>query len=202
MFGFMASDSLREDFMKLLKVVFVLAFATMLGGTAWSQTANPGSRPEILGYLNPGNNSFRPMYMQPIGNPAVVSVATGKIVTNFTITVSSVLPATVPIACDVFASVEDVNTSTFMITNSISEQASVIATRNGTTSAKCTVTIPYSWNLSNRSTDKVNLFYSILATGNSTAAGSVVLRSSTQTIGVIGIPINGAITTETVKATI
>src|SRR5271157_5778840 len=108
MFGSIVFDSVQEGFMKLSKVVFVLAFATMLAGTAWSQSANPGSSPEILGYLNPSNNSFRPMYMQPIGNPAVVSVANGKIVTNFTITVSSVLPATVPIACDVFAAVEDV----------------------------------------------------------------------------------------------
>ncbi len=193
---------LSKDFMKLSKVVLVLAFATMLGGTAWSQIANPGSRPEILGYLNPANNSFRPMYMQPIGNPAVVSVATGKIVTNFTITVASVLPSTVPITCGVSATVEDVNNSTFTITNSIFEQASVIATRNGTTSAKCTVTIPYSWNLSNRATDKVDLSYTINAFSNSTTAGSVVLRTSSQTIGAISIPVNGATTTETVNATI
>src|SRR5208282_2793357 len=190
---------LSKDFMKLSKVVFVLAFATMLGGTAWSQSANPGSRPEILGYLNPGNNSFRPMYMQPIGNPAVVSVATGKIVTNFTITVASVLPSTVPITCSVSAGVSDIS-STFVLSNEISEQASVIATRTGAT-AKCSITIPYSWNLSNRNTDKVNLSYTITAFSNSTTAGSVVSRISSQTIGAIGIP-TIAITPETVKATI
>jgi hypothetical protein len=203
MFGFMASDLLREDFMKLSKVVFVLAFATMLAGTAWSQSANPGSSPEILGYLNPGNNSFRPMFMQSIGNPAVVTTVTGKIVTNFTITVASVLPSTTPIECNVTATVSDMSTSPpFTLANEILEQASVIATRNGATAAKCTVTIPYSWNLANKSTDKVNLAYSIFAASTSTAAGTLANRTSSQFIAVIPIPATGATTTETVKATI
>ncbi len=177
MFGSTVCDSLWEDLYEA---------AITKGRYFWSwlwphclaarrgASANPGSSPEILGYLNPGNNSFRPMYMQPIGNPSVVSVATGKIVTTFTITVSSVLPSTAPISCNVSAGVNDVSTTTFVLGNEILEQASVIATRNVGT-AKCIVTIPYSWNLSFRTTDKVNLSYSIVATSNSTAAGSEIL---------------------------
>jgi len=88
-----------------------------------------------------------------------------------------------------------------MLSNIIFEQATVNATRS-VGSAKCSVTIPYSWNLSNRSTDQVHLSYLISAGVNSTTAGSLANRSSSQYIVTIKIPANGAITTETVNATI
>lgn len=191
--------------MKLLKVIFLLVFATTLAGTAWSQGANQASGPEILGYLNARSNSFRPMYMQAIGSPAVVSVATGKIVTNFTITVSSAIPSTTPITCNVIASVNEFNDSTGMSGNQIFESATVNATRSAGT-AKCSVIIPYSWNLSYRSTDHLGLSYQIDArtctSCTVTTAGLLVDRLSSQNIATISIPANGATTTETVKATI
>jgi hypothetical protein len=189
--------------MKLLNVIFVLLFATTLAGTAWSQGATQGPGPEVLGYLNPRNNSFRPMYMQstPIGSPAAISVATGKIVTSFTITVSSAIPLTTPILCYVSASVTDQNTTTFMILNEILDSATVNATRTAGT-AKCTVTIPYSWILSDRTTDQVQLGYEISANINTTTPSALINRDSLQTFGIIAIPANGATTTKSVSATI
>jgi hypothetical protein len=180
-----------------------LVLATTLAGTAWSQSANQSSVPEILGYLNPANNSFRPMYVQqPVENPAAVSVATGKIVTNFTITVVSLIPSTTPITCNVTATVTDAQTSPpFTVSNIIFEQAAVVASR-ASGKATCSVPIPYSWKLSNRTTDKVQLNYSINAAGSTTPAGTLILRSSSQSIIVIAIPANGAVTTEVVAATI
>ena len=188
--------------MRLLKLIFALVLATTLGGIAWSQSANQGSVPEILGYLNPANNSFRPMFVQQSIENAAVSVATGKIVTSFTITVASLIPSTTPINCLVTASVDDVSTSPpFSVSNIILEQAAAIATR-GAGKATCSVSIPYSWRLSNRTTDKVQLSYIISATNTMTTAGSLVLRTSSQTINVIPVPANGAVTPETVAATI
>jgi hypothetical protein len=180
-----------------------LVLATTLAGTAWSQSASQIPVPEVLGYLNPANNSFRPMIVQqPIENPAAVSVLTGKLVTNFTITVTTAVPSTSPITCDVTASVNDVQTSPpFSVSNIILEQAAYIATR-GAGKATCTVTIPYSWRLSNQSTDKVQLSYSITTGGSATTAGSLALRTSSQTIAVIPVPLNGKTTIESVSATI
>ena len=188
--------------MKPLQVICALALATTLAGTAWSQNANVGSGPQIFGFVNPATNTFQPMYAQTIGSPATVSVATGKIVTTFTITVTSAIGTTVPILCNVTADVPDVNTTTFVTSNNAVEQAAVVASRATSTTAKCTVSIPYSWKLSNRTTDKVQLTYSIDAITTSSTAGVLVQRLSSQTIATIPVPANGVTTTETVTATI
>jgi len=73
--------------------------------------------------------------------PPTGTTGTGKFVVNFTITVASTLPTTDVSACGVTASLLDVG-STFEIL----ESATFAATRSGST-AKFTVTIPYSWTL-------------------------------------------------------
>lgn len=192
--------------MKVVKVVAALILSTAIAGTAWSQGigGRSASSPEILGYLNPRSNSFRPMYMQTavsqVSSPAAVSVATGKLVANFGITVSSVIPATAAITCSLVAIVNDVNPTTFVLSNNVSEQATVVATRS-TGTAKCTVTIPYSWTLTNRTTDQIQLIYSVDASFNSTTAATVVNRSSSQTMATFAIPANAVITTKTVAVT-
>jgi hypothetical protein len=192
--------------MKFSKVLVACAIATTIAVPAWSQTANPGSPGEIPGYLSPSTNSFRPIYLpQVASDPSAVSVVTGKIVTNFAITIQSTIPTTTPIDCTVTAGVADGNilVPPFTIFNNILEQATVVATRTGST-AKCAVTIPYSWNLSSKATDKVQLTYTVIAQSNSAtqAPGTLINRNSSQTIATIGIPAAGATTTETVKATI
>jgi hypothetical protein len=193
--------------MKFLKILFICAFATTLAGSAWSQSANPFPGQEIVGYLNSSTNTFRPLYLQSAAGlataPEAVTVASGKITVNFTITIGSSIAPTSPIACMVNASVNDTNLTTFVTSNTIVEEATTLATRSGVT-AKCTVTFAYSWPLVNIKTDKAMLAYSI-TTGTSGIANSTTSvnpRYSLQTIATIPIPAKGATTTETVAATI
>ena len=187
--------------MKLLNLILAMVLGTSLAGTAWSQSDSTGSTPRILGYLNPTNNSFQPLGTQPITSPAAVSTVTGKIVTNFTITVASAIAQTTPISCGVEATVPDENKATFTLSNDVIETAAVIATRSSATAAKCTVTIPYSWRLSNPTTDTVQILYQI-GTIPSASTPGLTLRFSSQFIAIIPVPKTGTTTTETVAATI
>jgi len=176
-----------------------MVLATTLAGTAWSQSASMGSTPQILGYLNPVNNSFRPLGMQGVASPAALlpqSVVTGKIVTNPTITIAATaITQTTAISCEVSATVVDPQ-------NIIAEEAAVIATRSPG-AGKCTVAIPYSWKLTTaeKSTDRLILSYIITSVPSTTQPG-LVFRTSSQSIANIVVPTSGATTTETVAATI
>jgi hypothetical protein len=148
----------------------------------------------IFGYLDPQTGAFRPS-PPAIANDeealATVTPTTGKFVFNFTITVDSAIPSTATIACE--ASAETLEAVTQHIAT---ETATVAATRSGTT-AKCTVTIPYSWVLTTPKTDTVTLTYILSAP---TSAPLLPARMSSQTVAVITVPLNGATTTESVSA--
>jgi len=125
----------------------------------------------------------------------------GKIVVHFTITLTSPVGSDSTIACGV-------NASVFDGTNSINEKGGAVATVTGST-AKCTVTIPYSWPLSTASTDKISLSYVIDALqsfeipGSSASSVQVApVREASQNIGSINVPATGTTTNETVNATI
>jgi hypothetical protein len=191
---FMQHNSLLEVFMKLLKLSLAVVLATTLAGTAWSQS----STPQILGYLNPANNSFRPLGVQSVAGPAVTIpqlAFTGTISVTFTITVKSTIPSTTSITCTVSAEVVDPQ-------NIISEEAAVIATRSGS-KATCTVSIPYSWLLtaSLAPTEKAVLTY-VIGTVPTTTAPGLQLRISSQEIAIITVPKTGTNTFEKVNATI
>jgi len=134
--------------------VLLGVFACFLGLNInlWSQ-----SIPAVngIGYLDPRTGIFHSIPLPDLQEADVPPPATfgGKFVFNFTITVSSTLASTAKILCEASASTEDAATLNF-----ITETASVTATRSGST-ATCTVTIPYSWNLSSSTTDKVSLTY-------------------------------------------
>jgi len=151
----------------------------------------------IRGYLDPHTGIFHSMPHPDLQEADVPPPAAfgGKFVFNFTITVSSTLASTAKILCEASASTEDVSTLNF-----IAETASVTATRSGST-ATCTVTIPYSWNLSSSTTDKVSLSYQIIAGVPSTTI-PLATRTSEQSLKTIAVPANGATTTETITATI
>jgi hypothetical protein len=127
----------------------------------------------------------------------------GKIVVNFKIKLDSPLGTGTILGCEVNASVFDPN-------NSISERAFGIATVSGST-AKCAVSIPYSWPLTsaNLATDKLTLGYLVEAletfeipgSGTSSTQAAPV-RQSSQNIGTFSIPANGATTTENVSVTL
>jgi hypothetical protein len=189
-----------EAFMKLLKLGFaVVLAATTVAATAWSQSAGVGASPQILGYLNPMNNSFQPLGMPAIASPAALlpeTVVTGKIVTNFTITIqSATITQATAISCEVTALVADPQ-------NTISEEAAVLATRS-TGKSTCTVAIPYSWHMTTAAmaTDKVILNYTISSVPTTSQPG-LLFRISSQEIGIIAVPKTGTTTTETVAATI
>ena len=83
---------------------------------------------------------------------------------NITVNIKSALPSSDAIACTATASVDDQSPTTFAIGAAYEEEASVQASR-GTSSATCSVKIPYSWALNFGSTDTVSLSVSVTAPG-------------------------------------
>lgn len=121
---------------------------------------------------------------------------TGTLVFNLTITVKANIASGAKIQCTATASLLDVGTS-----NEIIEQDTVLATRTGTT-ATCSPTIPYSWNLASSSSDKVSLGFIISAPSEATGTSVLPSRVSEQlSFASISIPVNGATTTETLTPT-
>jgi len=181
---------------KLSTILFVCTCFMGMNTALWGQ--NAAAVHGIRGYLDPQTGVFHalPQPVQPDGEPPATSTFGGKLVFNFTITVSSTIASSLKIACAATASLEDITTLNF-----ISETAEVTATRTGST-ATCTVTIPYSWNLGSSTTDKVTLTYSIIAPVEATGSSVLPSRISSQSIGTISVPANGATTTETITATI
>ena len=128
---------------------------------------------------------------------AASTTVTGKLVFTTTITLSSTFPAADVIACTGEAILVDLGSG-----GEIIETAAVAATRIGTT-ATCTVTIPYSWNLVTPTTDMVSVGFNINVPATpSTPAALLPNRLSRQGLGSIKVPANGTTTTFTVKATI
>jgi hypothetical protein len=124
---------------------------------------------------------------------------TGTFVFNFTITVSADISSTAKIACQATAIVNDgAGTAT---ENYITEQATVIATRSGST-ATCSPTIPYSWILNTESTDTVVLAYAISAPSEASTSAQLPSRYSSQNnFADISVPATGTTTTETLTPT-
>jgi hypothetical protein len=119
---------------------------------------------------------------------------TGKFVVNFTITISSSVPTSDTIACDVDLIVIDAS-------GDITDDLSVSATRNGST-ATCTVTIPYSWAITSTS-DAVYVAYDVSAPPQPLLSTSTFPRRySAHPIAKITVPANGATTTYNITPTI
>ncbi len=185
--------------MKTTKLVFAIACVLGLVASSFAQNAGTKKSPGILGYLDPKTGVFRtlPTPVTDSAEPAATTVFGGTFVVTFTITVKSAIATSAKISCSVTASLIDAETTNPSI---IEEEAAVVATRSGST-ATCTVTIPYSWNLATGSTDKVTLAYSLVAPVEATATTAFPQRLSTQDIATISVPANGKTTDETVTAT-
>lgn len=183
--------------MNLSKIVagVVILLSSQL---CWSQETRPASPHGALGYFDSATGIFRPIgQMEDFDSNSLAAAnpQTGTISVNLTITIKSAIPTSSQIICGVTATVTEVSG---LGVNIISDEASVVATRTGNT-AKCTVTIPYSWAVSNPATAKVNLNYN-LAAGKATTGTGLVSRSSTGSIASIPIPANGTTTAQTVNA--
>jgi hypothetical protein len=178
------------------KFLFALLLVVAFAANAFGQQPNAPAR-RIPGTLDPETKIFTPT-RATLASDAIAPATTifgGKLVFNFTITVTSALPATDTISCTASADVVDAGAGIVIL-----EQASTKATRTATT-ATCAVTIPYSWGLATASTDRMSLTYVINGSGT-TAATALPSRLSSQGLGNFAIPANGTTSTFTVKATI
>jgi hypothetical protein len=191
--------------MRIAKILVVCVCLTGVIQAAWAQRSSQSDRLGIPGYLDPRTGAFRPapQVAEESPDPAAATLTAGTVVVNFTITVKSVLPSTDKIACSVDLFVLD-NITSPLSARIFTEEASVAATGTGATRT-CKVTIPYSWSLATAASDSVSLSYSIQAPALVTITSTTALPnrvSALSPFATIKVPANGAITTETIAATI
>jgi len=175
--------------------LLALLFVSLASLSTFAQTSAASHK--IPGTFDPKTSLFAPTpaVMATDASAAAAVTFGGKLVFNFTITVTSAIPTTDVISCTASASVLDLGAGILIL-----EEAAVKATRTATT-ATCSVTIPYSWSLVTATTDKMSLTYVINGTGTS-ATTVLPSRLSSQGLGSFAIPANGTTSTFTVKATI
>jgi hypothetical protein len=183
--------------MNVSRIVVGMAVCALSAQLSWGQEARPaGSR--ALGYLD-SNGLFHPVGQMEVfdsSSAAAANPQTGTIVVNFNVTIKSVIPTTSPVSCDVSATVTEISGAGVNLTT---ESAFVAATRTGNT-AKCTVTIPYSWVLLNPSAATISIGYGVSASKTPPPATGLQSRASGGTVANIPVPANGATTTQTVNA--
>lgn len=122
----------------------------------------------------------------------VVATYTGSFVLNYTITIKSIVPSSFPIQCGASLTPSDIGSGYFYV-----ESKTVFATRSGNT-ASCSVTVPYSWQLSSATTP-VTTTYTIMTQGT---GSSLLDRISTGNLPSVTLPTNGTTLTRSVAITI
>jgi len=182
-----------------------LTFVFLAALLAISQTATTGRADSgIAGFVDPMTGTFTPVHAAPASVPGAATTAattySGKLVFNFNVTVKSTIPATDTISCRANAIILD-NPVAIGVITAVQDAASVTATRNGAT-AKCTVSIPYAWTLSNGPTDQVVISYGLSAGGLSVVGNPFQSRSTGQGLGNFAVPANGTTSTFAVTATL
>jgi hypothetical protein len=126
---------------------------------------------------------------------AATTPTTGTYTINFTLTVASNIPTTADISCSSELEVTGDKVGTIV------ETAAALATRSGST-ATCTVSIPYSWNLESPTTDKLYVLYTIIAPANTTVVYPAPSRTShLDSPYTTGVPATGTTTTVNVTGT-
>jgi hypothetical protein len=175
---------------------------TALTQPVWGQTGvrNPRTVP---GHLTAGTINHAPMVVVDNLDLALASLTTfgGTFTFKITITVKSTNLGSDTIICGAGTVVDDINMTTGMNSGSYIEEASLLASRSGST-ATCTVNIPYSWGLANGSTDVVALFYTIDATTQTAGSFGEPSRVNQHFLASIKVPANGTTTTISAAATI
>lgn len=133
-----------------------------------------------------------------------VAATTGKFVFTFTVTVSSTVPSHGVVVCTAFATVNESSGQ------SIQQTAIGIATPSGG-KATCTANMPYSWALASPSSDKIILSYKVeliygyqITASNGTAIVTTPVSGDkiNANLASISVPPNGAVTNESVAASI
>lgn len=184
--------------MKALRVVVAVCALLALALPLYSQQANSQAPYGMVGRLDLRTGLFTPI--GPVPNaltseePPPLTTYTGKYVVNFTITISSAIPTTTAIACNVSVTVIDA-------TGQLSDSLAASATRSGST-ATCSVTLPYSW-LITSSSDAVYVNYDVSAPPQPLVSSSPFPRRySARPIATTTVPASGATTTYTITTTI
>ena len=168
----------------------------------WGQVGAQNPR-AVPGHITAGTTNRAPMVVEDNLDLALASLTTfgGTFTFKIAITVKSTNLGSDAIICGAGTVVDDINLTTGMNSGSYIEEASILATRSGST-ATCTVNIPYSWGLANGSTDNVSLFYTINATTQTVGSFGVPSRGNQHFLASIKVPANGTTTTTNFAATI
>ena len=185
--------------MNVSRIIAGMVVCVLSSQLAWSQEAKQASSHEVTGYFDYSTGVFRPISQMATfdsNSAAAANPTTGTIVVNLTVTIKSTVPSTSSVNCNVEVDVLDLSSET---ANLIQESATVVATRTGNT-AKCTVTIPYSWIVLNPATSTVGINYNVTLANKTTPTTGLLSRSSSGSIANIPVPANGSTTTQTVNA--
>jgi len=183
--------------MKIRTLLLICACSATFTHAALSQS-QPHATPGRLGYQDPKTGAFLPLAptVADAGEAAPpVTPTTGKFAFNLNINIKSANIRTDVLACYATVTVSDNLTGSYTIDE---DEASVAATITGST-AKCTVSIPYSWPLVTPTADIVTVSLSVYA--NSPTPGGQPTRIVTQTQPHISVPLNGSTTTYNVAVT-
>jgi len=146
------------------------------------QNVNRPLVPGIPGYLDPRTGSFKPMPQVPTSaDEATVTPTTGTIVINLTVSLRQAFPGNEVYSCGLTISTSDASGLFFYDTNQVT------ATNNGGT-VKCTVKVPYSWDLTSPNTDFMTIEYSVNAVAGTSG---LPIRTANHGLAVISVPANG-----------
>lgn len=182
--------------MKLMKLLFAAICLLGLVASGFAQTTETQKAP-VFGYMDAKTGLFHSLTRTPLSpeEAAAITPTTGKLVFNVTITVSSALSTSAVIGCEVVGGVADIATGEF------SNVAGVTATRSGTT-AKCTITVPYSWDLATPAKDTVEFDLSVSATVGTFGTASFYNETFSAPAVTMKVPANGTTTTQDITTTI
>jgi hypothetical protein len=188
------TEARRKKIMKSIKLMLALACLIALGGSALAQNT-PNKR--TFGYIDGKTGIFHPLNRTPLSEEAAAAITptTGTFVYSVTITVSSALPTTATITCDLSGGTDD------LVSGVYSNEVEVTAKRTGNT-ATCTLTMPYSWDLADASKDTVELDLGITATNGSFGSAGYYFEEFIAPATTSAVPKTGTTTTKSVTATI
>jgi hypothetical protein len=160
--------------------------------------AEQAAGPSVSGLLNVfgvETGGFR--VQTPLQDITPLTARTGTLVYNLTITVKSTLGASTTIVCAAEASTTEASTNHTFFDYKILQ-----ATRSGST-ATCSVSIPYSWNLTTASSDKISEFFAVGFPGEDfLSERDLPARVTLQEVGQIAVPASGTTTTVTAAVTL
>lgn len=188
--------------MRKLSGIALVVCATAISLSAFAQRPVRLS----LGYGDNQDQSTQTKYTLALGDEntaaaaATASTYTGTLVLNFAIRMVTPVPSGGAVLCNLNASVTDFDLTSLTEYNTILETETGTGTVSGST-AHCQAKIPYSWSLTEGSTDQVLLYCYLFLVGPSSSAATAVhipIRESFRLIPgatTIAVPATGSTTT-------